>query len=130
MDNSSRQFQNIQEALAQLLRDCPKSRHVVADVLEWLAQIERERRGALLAQLGQHRSRTGSHRGDAIKGYKIKRGRQGEMLVERRYDSPKDFCCGYEIYDATAETVATAPKRGMGFDAIMDGVTKRLGRRP
>jgi hypothetical protein len=52
------------------------------------------------------------------------------MLVERRYDSPKDFCCGREIYDATAQTVATAPKRGMGFDAIMDGVTKRLGRRP
>jgi hypothetical protein len=130
VSKASSQFTGIQAALAKLLRECPESRHVVADVLEWLVQIERERHGDLPTQPGQHRSRSGTHRGDAIKGYKIKRGRQGEMLVERRYDSPKDFRCGYEIYDATAEAVATAPKRGMGFDAIMDSVTKRLGRRP
>lgn len=120
----------IQEALAELLRTCPKSRRVVADILQWLEEIEQAR-----SRPGRDRSGRGqsvsARRGAAIKGYKIERGRNGEqLLIERRYDSPKDFRCGFDVYIATAETLTGAPKSGMSFDLILEGATTQLGWLP
>jgi len=122
---------SIQEALAELLRTCPKSRRVVADILQWLEQIQRQRTNADHAQPAGRRRQPRARRGAAIKGYKIELGRNDEeTLIERRYDSPKDFRCGYDVYIATAGTLAKAPKGGMSFDAILEGATKQLGWQP
>lgn len=112
------QLARIHRMLGELMNAHPQSQPVVSEILKYLAWTTEQ-----IASIGESRPSKGKQRRlTGILGYRVEHGRQGEVLVERRYDTAKDFRCPKSIYSATARVVADAPLDGIPFTAVLEGI--------
>lgn len=123
----SQQLARVQRMLGELMDAYPQSQPVVSEILKYLATLSEQ-----IATAGQQsrRSKVKPRRLTGILGYIIEHGRHGEVLVERRYDTAKDFRCPQRIYMATAKAVADAPPGGIPFDAVLERIKAELDEAP
>jgi len=119
----------IHGALADLLRTAPQSAVVVAEILDLLEEIDRDRQRVRLARTPSGQRDLRPRRGDAVEGYEIQDTPRGQVLIERRYHTPNDFRCPKDVYDAAAQ-VMEGQAEPMGFDQILSATAEQLGYTP
>jgi hypothetical protein len=121
----SEPFVRIHSALADLLRTAPQSAGVVAEILELLGQMERHSQRERQTQKPAASGKVRARRGRAVDGYEIEDSPRGPMLIERRYHTPKDFRCPWDVYNAAAHAMQgqTEP---LGFDQIHAATGKQM----